>query len=234
MICQRSGSPSVSLYAGIDEPKAAPPSLMDDIKWPPHVVKVFLDPFQLSRLTVAREALETAHSRRIPCIARAISEFRLSDDVRPNVGIADRITPRYPKAVAQHRGVGTLLDAHLRSNLRITDYRVVITKIDNIAIRIVAEEVSLGVIVQQPRALYMVGNGFVGDLRVFDPVDRTTVLAGPLAMATRRRTTMRHSGLPEESHVVGLKHPIAAVTVRIVNVYLFCSRCGLLRVDVTN
>jgi hypothetical protein len=60
------------------------------------------------------------------------------------------------------------------------DNQVVVPEIDDIAVRIVTEEVSLRVAVKQPRTPYMVSNGFVGDLRVLDAVDRTTVFAWPI------------------------------------------------------
>ncbi len=106
------------------------------------------NPFRSFRLGGSREVLKAANARRISCVARACSKLRLSDDVRPYARIAGRVAFSYPKAVAQHCTVGILFHAHLGSDLRLRDYRVVIPKIDDIAVRIVAEEVSITSAVQ--------------------------------------------------------------------------------------
>jgi hypothetical protein len=99
--------------------------------------------------------------------------------------------------------------------------RAVLPEVDDIAVRVVAEEVSLVVTVQQPRTLYVMGNGLAGNLRVFDSVDRTTVLAGSLVVAARFGAAVRPTGLTEVPHVAALQHCIEPVTLRIVNVQRF-------------
>jgi hypothetical protein len=147
--------------------------------------------------TITRKILQAATSRWIADIARANSKLRLRHHEVSDVGVALCIGFRDTKAIAEERIVKCFLHTDLGSQLRFEDDGVVVVKIDDITIRVVAEIVTPPFAAPFPRTLEVMGDGSGRDFGVQNPVDWASMPIWKRSLTIGWSAAFRHNDLFE-------------------------------------
>lgn len=147
-------------------------------------------------IAVMRKILQATTPGGIAGVARATPKLGLRYYKISDAWIVQRIGFCNPEAVAKHGIVGYLLRPYLGSKLRLQDNRVVIPKIDDVAIRVIAEKVTPAFAVPLPRMLYVMSNGSFRDFHIFNSISRTPMLIRVDSRAFGRRAAIGHIVLP--------------------------------------
>ena len=96
-------------------------------------------------------------------------------------------------ARAQWAIVRRLLQAKVRSQLRLAYCRTVIAEIDNLSVRVVAEEIAMDSRLPSPSIRDVMGVGSRRNFGAFRPIARTAPLFRLVTIATGVRTAIAHS-----------------------------------------
>jgi len=143
------------------------------------------------------QILQAAAARWIARLARAEAGFCLANHEVPNGGVTPEISFCDTKAVAQQPFVRHLFQSKLRAQLRLENRRTFIAEIDNLAIGIVAKEISMTGGLPSPCLLDVMSNSPRRYLRILSPITRATPLFQMAALATGSRTAFAHDSIRE-------------------------------------
>lgn len=104
--------------------------------------------------------------------------------------MSGKISLANAKAVTQRHVVRFLLRREARAHLRLENGRTIITEIDHLAGRVVAEKIAFGGRLPTPSILNVMSNSSRQHFRIFAPIDGATMLLGMVVVTTGRATAV--------------------------------------------